>query len=84
MTWGDILSSLKVNNDLLFILKKISEMFRNQFTSPVMFIFHFIIPVGKTVLKEENTMNQTLFNLHMLMSSNLKKHILKRASYVHI
>lgn len=58
-------------------------MFRNQFTSHVMFIFHFIILLRKTVLKEENTMNQILFNLHILMSSNLKI-ILKRASYVYI
>lgn len=58
-------------------------MFRNQFTSPVVFIFHFIILLGKTVLKEENTTNQTLFNLYMLMSSNFKN-ILKRASCVHI
>lgn len=58
-------------------------MFRNQFTSHVVFIFHFIIPLGKTVLKGENTRNQILFNLTMLMSSNLKI-ILKRASCVYI
>lgn len=47
-------------------------MFRNELTSHVVFIFHFIILLGKTVLKGENTMNEILFNLYMLMSSDLK------------
>lgn len=59
-------------------------MFENQSTFLMVFIFHLIILLGKAALNEETTENWILFNLHMLMSSNLKKkHILKRAPYVH-
>lgn len=46
-------------------------MFENQSTFHVVFIFHLIILPGKAALKGKNTKNQILFNLHMLMSSNL-------------
>lgn len=50
-----------------------------------MFIFHLIILSGKTAPEQENTENQSLFNLHMAEVKQFrKKHILKRASYVHL
>lgn len=48
-------------------------MFENQSTFLMVFIFHLIILLGKAALNEETTENWILFNLHMLMSSNLKK-----------
>lgn len=80
---GEKKPSLKKQWSVVYFFK-ISEMFRNKFTSPVMFILHFIKVLGKPVLKEENTMSQTLFSLYMLMSSNLKTYFIKSFLCTHL
>ena len=68
---GDMLPSLKYQWSVVYFFKNQWNVWKsvhisyNVYTS----LYHAL---GKPVLKEENTMSQTLFSLYMLMSSNLK------------